>query len=80
MIAVSVADLVTLISAVTAAVVAIIGALRGNQVHRELRTLNSKSIGALAGEDETRRIRDVPVEDRTPGEQRHLLDVPTTDK
>lgn len=44
--------------------------------HSEVRTLNAKTIGELAGEQETRRIIDKPIDERTPGDQRHLLDIP----
>lgn len=42
----------------------------------EVTTLNAKTIGVLAGEQETRRIIEKPVDDRTVQDLRHLLDVP----
>lgn len=46
------------------------------QVHGEVKTLNAKTIGTLAGEQETRRIVGKAPEDRTFSDQQHLHDVP----
>lgn len=42
------------------------------EIVKALDTLNEKSVGVLAAEDETRRIEAMPHDDRNPTEQRHL--------
>ena len=42
------------------------------EVLGEVKTNNTMSIGALADNTETRRILDLPIEDRTPKEKEHL--------
>jgi hypothetical protein len=73
---VNAADLAIVITAAGAAVTSTIAAWRSTQTHKEVKTLNAKTIGVLAGEQETRRISDKPLEERTPEDQRHLLDIP----
>lgn len=86
----SVQDIIVVIGAATSAVVTIIGAIFAGmaafritgvshkvaEVHDEVKTLNAKTIGVLAGEMETRRIVEKPPEDRTFADQQHLHDVP----
>lgn len=76
MFASTISDVATLIAAIGVAIPAIIAAVRSSQTHKEVKTLNAKTIGVLAGEQETRRIDAKPLEARTPDDQRHLLDVP----
>lgn len=76
MFASAITDIATLIAAISAAIVAIIAAIRSTQTHHEVKTLNAKTIGALAGEQETRRIDAKPLNQRTRDDQQHLLDVP----
>jgi hypothetical protein len=83
MVGISAEEIAVVIAAFATATVAIVGAvfsgiamIRAGQVHKEVRTLNAKTIGVLAGETETRRIVDKDPNKRTPDDQRHLLDVP----
>lgn len=69
-------EYLTLIAAISTAIVAIVNAIKTQQVHSEVKTLNAKTIGVLAGETETRRIEAKPVETRTYDEVQHLHDVP----
>jgi len=43
-----------------------------SKVHQEVKTFNELTIGQLGEADETRRIGDIPLEDRTPREDRHM--------
>jgi ABC-type lipopolysaccharide export system ATPase subunit len=77
------AELITIIgvfftglTGLVAAIFAGIAALRAKEVRSEVKTLNAKTIGVLAGEQETRRIVDIPAADRTFSDQQHLHDVP----
>jgi exosome complex RNA-binding protein Rrp42 (RNase PH superfamily) len=70
---------VTLIGAVTAAVVAIISALQNRKLSTEVKqvkdgvaTGNELSVGQLEAAKETRRITEILVADRTPQESRHM--------
>lgn len=44
-------------------------------VHTEVKTANSLSLAQLADADETRRIDDIPLKDRTVGENAHQAEV-----
>ena len=86
----SVGEWLTLISAVTAAVVAIIGARRTGAVKSDvagvktdvagvktdIATYNGAPIGELAAADETRRIEGIAPADRTRAEALHIAQVP----
>lgn len=76
-------DIVTLIASLTAAIVAIINALKTSKVgavaqaiHTEVKTINGLAIGQLADATETRRIEAISPEDRTLAEQHHVDVVP----
>lgn len=71
-----VSDWVPLIIALGTAGASLIAAWRATQTHGEVKTLNAKTLGVLAGEQETRRIVDKPVSELTRDDQQHLLDVP----
>jgi hypothetical protein len=64
------------IAALGVAIPSIIAAINATRAHNEVKTLNAKTVGVLAGEQETRRIAHKPLDERTPSDQRHLLDVP----
>ena len=49
-------------------------ALKG--VKNEVRTLNESTMGQLAAAGETRRIEDIPLDERTAKEQRHMQSAP----
>jgi outer membrane murein-binding lipoprotein Lpp len=68
------------VAVVAGAVFSGIAAMRSTQAHNEVRTLNTKTIGVLAGEDETRRIVQKDPLDRTFSDQQHLQDVPPEDQ
>jgi len=76
----TIGDLTLLIPVLSAAIASIIAAWKSTQTHHEVKTLNAKTIGVLAGEEETRRIEKKPLEDRTSSDQRHLLDIPPEEK
>lgn len=50
-----------------------------DDTHHQVVTLNEKPLGQLAAEGETRRIEDIPHDDRTAVEQRHIDDSPAPD-
>jgi len=71
---VTVPEILTLIGALTTAIVTVITALRVGGVKRDLATYNESKVGELAAADETRRIDAIAPTDRTAKEARHLLD------
>jgi hypothetical protein len=77
--AIGTTDLVTLIGAVSAAIVAVITAWRIGGVKKELTTMNESSPGQLLAATETRRIRKIPIGRRTAKEIRHVADDKTTE-
>ena len=79
-VAMTTGEIVTLIGAVAAAVVSIIGAWRVNNVKnevagvkQELKTSNELTLGQLGANTETRRIEEIPFQDRTAQEDRHIV-------
>lgn len=48
-------------------------------VHAEVRTLNEGTVGSFANEGETRRIEEIPHDERTATEQRHVDQAPPTE-
>jgi hypothetical protein len=46
------------------------------QVHEEVKTANALKLGELADATETRRVQNIPHEDRTQAEQEHIDAVP----
>jgi hypothetical protein len=61
-----------LIASIAAAVASIIAALRAGNVHKEVKTMNELTLGQLGERQETRRIEDIPMEDRSAQETRHV--------
>jgi len=79
-VAMSTGEIITLIGAVSAAIVSIIGALRVGGVKKEvtgvkqeLKTSNELTLGQLGANTETRRIEEIPFQDRTAQEDRHIV-------
>jgi hypothetical protein len=99
-IALSTGEIVTLIGAVTAAIVSIIGAFRVGGVKSDVAavksdvadsaaavadvkagidTYNESTLGGLGAARETRRIGDIPPDERTAKEARHIAQIPDPD-
>lgn len=76
MIATATSDIALLIGSLLTGIAAVIAAIRSTQTHSEVKTMNAKTLGVLAGEQETRRIVEKPLDERTREDQIHLLDVP----
>ncbi len=52
-------------------------AAKVDDVHHEVTTLNGKTIAVIADEGETRRIENIPEDDRSVADQAHLDAMPT---
>lgn len=68
------ASLITAVASLVAAVGTIINARKITEVKTEVKTGNSQTIAQLADAGEGRRIRGIPVADRTKLEDSHLSD------
>ena len=62
----------TLIAALSSAVVAVITVLRVGAVKNEVKTMNELTLGQLGEATETRRIDEIPADERTARESRHV--------
>lgn len=49
-------------------------------VHKEVKTMNAQTIGELVDNTETRRVEDIPMEDRTWKERDHMHSVEKQEK
>jgi hypothetical protein len=65
-------ELATLIGVLATSIVSIITALKGRQIHNEVKTMNERTLGQLGADNETRRIEDIDPQTRTAREQRHM--------
>lgn len=72
----TVADWLTLIAAITAAIVTSIGAWKTGAVQREVQTFNGRTMAQLADAAETRRVYNIHPDDRTEADQEHIHVVP----
>jgi hypothetical protein len=50
-----------------------------NGIKHEVKTMNESTIGQLAAREETRRAEDIPHDQRTAREQRHISSSPAAD-
>jgi hypothetical protein len=66
----------TLVGVVVTAVTTFVVLRRTKEVHTEVRTWNESTIGENSAANESRRIEDIPRDDRTSQEQRHVDAVP----
>lgn len=62
----------TAIAAIVAACASLVAALRIQNVHHEVKTMNELTLGQLGERRETRRIENVEPDDRTAQERRHM--------
>lgn len=61
-----------LIGAISTAIVGIGTFIRTGRIQHEVRTMNELTIGQLGEAAETRRIEQIPTDERTPREGRHI--------
>lgn len=66
------ASILTALSLVIVAITGLYTAIRVNAVHREVRTGNGQTLGALADIAEGRAAEAIPVADRSAAEQEHV--------
>jgi len=69
----TVTELITSIGVLGTLAVAIFNIRQVKAVKHEVKTMNESTIGELGAADEARRIRDIPADQRTPKEDRHIV-------
>lgn len=85
LLAYSAVEVVTMVSAISAAVIGIITAWRSGQIKKEVTTINGRSLAQLGDATETRRIERLPLSLVTAEDEEHLHaapdhnDVPSVD-
>lgn len=68
----SIAGVIIALGVLVTAIGSLVTAWQTRKTHGELRTLNESTLGSLANDAESRRVRAIDFADRTPKEQRHL--------
>lgn len=67
-------------ASILAATVALVGLIWGIRTHREVKTINGKTIAKITDEGEGRRIRDtIPVEEQTSSDRKYVEDLEKSD-
>jgi len=70
------AGLALLVASIATLITALAGAIVTVRVRNEVRTYNETTTGGLAAQAETRRVEAMPHDERTAKEQRHLDEAP----
>ena len=60
------------VTTITAAIASLVTLRRAGRIQHEVKTWNELTIGQYTEATETRRISNIPLDDRTPREDRHM--------